>query len=1016
MKFKSFFFVAFAICARVAAQSEAASLYPPCALGCIVESVPKSSCSLTNQTCICTNAPLTVMIGSCVKANCTIREALTTQNASATVCGAPIRDHTKLVSYPGVIGGVLALIAVILRLCARIPAGGGGFGLDDWTICVVMAITIPFSGFSILLADSGLGKDIWTIPFDKITHILYIYFWDELMYLTILPLTKISILFFYLRIFPNKSFRKWVWVTMAACIGYNIAFVLVSVWQCRPIDYAWTHWDKEHQGTCNNINAQGWTSAAINMILDVIVIILPLPSLSKLELSRKRKIMILLMFSVGFFVTIVSILRLRTILRFGDSENVTWDYVALGYWSTIEIHVGIICACMPALRSFFKHIWPRVFKVTENRSTKQTPSPFGPGGLSSLNYDYVVVGSGPGGGPTAARLALAGYKVLLMDAGDDYGNDLYYRIPAMHLYSTGYDKWAWDFFVKHYSDANRAKQDSKFTWKTPAGKYYVGPNPPSGSKELGIWYPRVGALGGCSAHNAMIFICPHASDWQHIVDITGDSSWSPSNMRKYFQKLEKANYIPNSVAGHGFNGWLTTSITDLSLVVEDRKLLSLVVAAATAMGQGLLGKLITTVLGLGQVLARDINNNGRNRDTDEGLYQVPISTKNSERTGPRDFILEVANAKNRDGSRKYHLDIKLNTFVTKILFDKSSNRPTATGVEYLSGPRLYRADPNFSSSSGTKGTVKAAKEVIISAGAFNTPQLLKLSGIGPAAELRRFNIPVVADLPGVGTNLQDRYETAVIARSPTPFFITKNCKFLQSSPDPCLDAWQRGSTPAGKFVYHSNGFAVSIVKKSTAADPALKAADLFISGAPAAWKGYYPGTAQDALEEANSWVWYTLKAHTRNNAGTVTLRSANPLDTPEINFRYFDDGVRTGGADNADLQALFEGTKMARKIFKNVVPLDGDFEETWPGPNITSDADLKQWIKNEAWGHHASCTCPIGGDGDRNAVLDSKFRVRGVQKLRVVDASVFPRIPGTFIAAPVYMISEKAADAILADA
>lgn len=111
---------------------------------------------------------------------------------------------------------------------------------------------------------------------------------------------KVSILLFYLRIFPEKGFRKAVFVTMAACIGYGIAFVLVSVFQCRPIKYAWLQWDDEHEGTCNNINAQGWSSAALNVILDVIVIILPMPQLWQLQLNKRKKFLLLLMFSVGF--------------------------------------------------------------------------------------------------------------------------------------------------------------------------------------------------------------------------------------------------------------------------------------------------------------------------------------------------------------------------------------------------------------------------------------------------------------------------------------------------------------------------------------------------------------------------------------------------------------------------------------------------------------------------------------------------------------------------------------------
>jgi hypothetical protein len=172
------------------------------------------------------------------------------------------------------------------------------------------------------VADLGLGKDIWKVSFENIEAILKIYYFDEDLYLTALPLVKISILLFYLRIFPQKWFRYACFATMAACVGYGIAFLLVSVFQCRPIDLAWNHWDGEHEGVCNNINAQGWTSAALNVVLDVVVLGLPMPVIAKLELNKRKKALVLLMFSTGFVVTIISILRLQVLVNFG-TENFT---------------------------------------------------------------------------------------------------------------------------------------------------------------------------------------------------------------------------------------------------------------------------------------------------------------------------------------------------------------------------------------------------------------------------------------------------------------------------------------------------------------------------------------------------------------------------------------------------------------------------------------------------------------------------------------------------------------------
>ncbi|KAH7082030.1 glucose-methanol-choline oxidoreductase-like protein [Paraphoma chrysanthemicola] len=644
-----------------------------------------------------------------------------------------------------------------------------------------------------------------------------------------------------------------------------------------------------------------------------------------------------------------------------------------------------------------------VKRATDNSTTSTTLE----------DYEYVIVGSGPGGAPLAAKLAIAGHKVLLLEAGDDESNTTEFNVPALHAVASEYEPMRWDFFVKHFDDEAQVKKDTKLTYELADGTRYTGANPPPGAKALGILYPRVGSLGGCSSHNALVTTYPYRSDWQHIRDITGDESWAPDNMRKYYVRLEKSRYLPSSIAGHGFNGWLETSLTQLTLIAQDPKILSLVIAAATGMGQSLLGSLLTTVTGLAQVLLRDINHPGPGRDSQEGLWQVPLAMKIPEykRAGPIDLLNTVVNAKNSDGTRKYHLDIQLNTLVTTVRFGQGANgKSKATGVNFLTGRSLYGADPRRQSGAATgKGTpesVTATREVILSAGAFNTPQILKLSGIGPKAELNKFGIKVVKDLPGVGTNLQDRYEIPVIGEAPSKLSLLSKCTFLKGY-DPCLENWEN-PLPVLKGGYSSNGVSLAITKK--AKNSPNGNADLLIAGWPAYFNGYYPSYFGNATAGLNHWTWLTLKAESRNNAGSVTLRSANPQDVPEIRKRNF----AVGGDE--DLDALVEGMKYGRKAFRDLIPLDGRFEEVWPGKQVTTDAQLKEFARNEAWGHHASCTAPIGADNDVNAVLDGNFKVRGVDSLRVVDASSFPKIPGTYLALPLYMISEKASDVILADA
>jgi choline dehydrogenase len=183
--------------------------------------------------------------------------------------------------------------------------------------------------------------------------------------------------------------------------------------------------------------------------------------------------------------------------------------------------------------------------------------------------------------------------------------------------------------------------------------------------------------------------------------------------------------------------------------------------------------------------------------------------------------------------------------------------------------------------------------------------------------------------------------------------------------------------------------------------------DVFVFGGPVNFRGYFPGYSVNATADHDWFTWAILKAHPRNNAGTIKLRSADPLDTPEITYNYFDTGV---GDYEKDLTALNEAVNLARDSFKRqLVKID----EVLPGKDVTTKEGISQYAKDTAWGHHASSSCPIGADGDEMAVLDSSFRVRGTAGLRVVDASVFPKIPGTFTAVSTYMVAEKAADVIL---
>ncbi|KAJ9488805.1 hypothetical protein VN97_g4477 [Penicillium thymicola] len=613
-------------------------------------------------------------------------------------------------------------------------------------------------------------------------------------------------------------------------------------------------------------------------------------------------------------------------------------------------------------------------------------------------YEYIVVGSGAGGGPLAARLALAGHRTLLIEAGDDQGANLNYTVPAFSATASEDEALAWNFHVKHYADESRQKLDFKTTYETPDGKEYTGLDPPAGSTMKGTLYPRTGTLGGCTAHNALVTVYPHDSDFEYLATLTGDGSWSPDNMRKYFTRMENNRYLLPLLKGHGYDGWLSTETAPLSIVLEDPQLLSLLLGGAFS-----LGNVTRSVFNIGTLLAGDANSAANHRDASPGYYQVPLASDESSRNGPREFVTTVRDAKNADGSKKFPLDIRMNCHVTKVTFDDSTP-PRATGVEFLDGKYLYSASPRSKSAGrGTPGSAAASREVIVSGGVYNSPQILKLSGVGPAEELQKFGIKVLSNLPGVGTNLQDHYETAVQGHVPKNFTALDGCTFNHGN-DPCLDRW---NTPVlgNHGIYSSNGFgAAMLYKSSVTADDSF---DVFVFGGPINFRGYFPGYGVNITERHDWFTWAVLKAHPRNTAGTVMLRSADPLDMPDITFNYFDTG---SGDYEKDLKAITEAIGVARGAFDRQLV---DVSEVLPGDNVKSDEEIHDYIKNTAWGHHASCTCPIGSDDDPMAVLDSNFQVRGVSGLRVVDASVYPRIPGTFTALSTFLVAEKAADMIL---
>jgi choline dehydrogenase-like flavoprotein len=228
-------------------------------------------------------------------------------------------------------------------------------------------------------------------------------------------------------------------------------------------------------------------------------------------------------------------------------------------------------------------------------------------------------------------------------------------------------------------------------------------------------------------------------------------------------------------------------------------------------------------------------------------------------------------------------------------------------------------------------------------------------------------------------------------------------------------AFRRGDAPwrewarRGQGMYGSNGGALAIIRRSR---PDLPLPDLFLMAMLASFHGYFPGYSRLIAEHRNRLSWCILKAHTHNRAGTVVPRSSDPRDPPLVDFHYFD---TADDPEEDDLRAMVDAVRYARRLVEPLFRSGTLIEEDVPGAAVANDAEIATFVRQHAWGHHACGTCAIGWRA-AGGVLGADFRVHGVAGLRVVDASVFPRIPGYFIVAGVYMIAEKAADTIIADA
>jgi choline dehydrogenase len=454
-----------------------------------------------------------------------------------------------------------------------------------------------------------------------------------------------------------------------------------------------------------------------------------------------------------------------------------------------------------------------------------------------------------------------------------------------------------------------------------------------------IYWPRGRVLGGSSSINAMIYIRGSRHDYDTWRDEYGCAGWGYTDLLPYFLRAEHNSR--GESAWHGASGPL--SVADLR---HKSSLTRGFVAAARSCGQP----------------AND-DFNGPQQDG-VGFYQV------TQRGGRR---WSAADAYLHPAAGRPNLTVLTDALATGIEIEGGR----ATGVRYR-----WR---------GAEEVAWAQGEVILAGGAVNSPQLLLLSGIGPAGQLRGLDIPVVVDSPGVGANLSDH--PIVTAMWGTPR--TRGLWELAGPRN--LARWQLlHSGPLTSNVAEAGGFWRS--------DPTLPAPDIQWHVLPVPYQNY--GLADPAIRAVS--VLITLIAP--GSRGRIALRSADPRHKPAIDPAYL--------SDMADLDPLLRAISQVRE-FAAARPLSKLVQaELAPGDGLRTEAERTEWIRRDiSTIYHPAGTCAMGGDSGPAAsrltsVVDPELRVRGVDRLRVVDASVMPTVPRGNTNAPVIAIAERAADLI----
>lgn len=541
--------------------------------------------------------------------------------------------------------------------------------------------------------------------------------------------------------------------------------------------------------------------------------------------------------------------------------------------------------------------------------------------------DYVVVGAGSGGCAVAYRLAEAGHSVVVIEFG---GSDAgpFIRMPGALSYPMNMARYDWG--------------------------YRTEPEPHMDNRVMAA--PRGKVVGGSSSINGMIFVRGHARDFDTWAQM-GARGWSHSDVLPYFKRMEHW-HGPEPSEWRGSSGPVH--------VTRGRRKNPLYHAFVEAGRQA------------GYEVTEDYN----------GAKQEGFGA--FEQTVYRGRRWSAADAYLKPGLRRHNLRL-VHGLAERVLFEEGR----AVGVAVKSTPRVGTSSArNVTPHIMTEALVtevRARREVILAASAFNTPKLLMLSGIGPAAHLSEHGIPVVADRPGVGANLQDHLEVYFQMRASRPITLYRYWSLLGKAWVGARWLFTR-SGPGATNNFESCGFIRSRA--------GIDYPDVQFHFLPIAVRYDGKMTADGHGFQAHVGP---MRSPSR---GTVRLSSPDPKAAPEIRFNYM--------STPEDWTDFRRAIRLTREIFQQDAIQQFADGELLPGANVQSDADIDAFIRHHAESAYHPCgTCRMGAVDDPGAVVDPEGRVIGVAGLRIADSSIFPQITNGNLNAPSIMTGEKIAAHIL---